>query len=140
MTSLVQSIVSTILCCAIAFGHAPAWLHVAGCEDGCGSMLAQVPQSTGAICPHSCCHDTSQPTVSASADESTDSPVSSSVPHDSDTCATCQSLAGSFGVIPPGMVTLSPERASVPVSLSSAEAAVAGSISIAKPRGPPAAV
>ncbi|TWU43845.1 hypothetical protein Q31b_13770 [Novipirellula aureliae] len=124
MTSPVRPLLASLLCCVIALGHSPAWLHVATC--GCTHVDAAVSLATSPgstrhdHCSH-CCghvengHVESGPTENAPtenggvASHDGDQPVAivsvSSSPahehghgHDSEACAICHSLASSCGV------------------------------------------
>ncbi len=145
MPSRVQSLLTSIMCCVIAFGHAPAWLHVATCDDGCGTaLLSNVAspvadaETSVSACPHGCCHHAAKVDLSSEAQSPTDLPSKPSDHHDSDTCAVCQSLAGSNGVVSFVCASLALEYLCEPAFICADRAAVEASISIAQPRGPPA--
>lgn len=93
---LTQSAWAILLCCVIALGHAPAWMHVATC--GCthvdpAAQLTITSCSTGHDhCSHCCGHVDDDDSVLADQDQK------SGHEHDSDSCAICQSLASSCGV------------------------------------------
>ncbi|WP_146516058.1 DUF2946 domain-containing protein [Rubripirellula amarantea] len=109
MTSLVRPILSSILCCVIVFGHAPAWLHVATCDTCCDDSSGSL-SSSGIVGSYACsCHshhcDTShhhdsKKTESAECGDASpcDTPQEGE-PHDSDSCPICQSLASPCGFV-----------------------------------------
>ncbi|GAA5505418.1 DUF2946 family protein [Novipirellula caenicola] len=136
MTSLVRPVLSSILCCMIAFGHAPAWLHVATCEGGCGEVAVSDAPST--TCSHGCCHHSSSAADSDKPIEDPDRPAEPADQHDSDTCALCQSLASSIGVVSVSTTTLAPEYVCEFLLVGTDQDPVVAPFSIAKPRGPPA--
>ena len=129
MTSLVRPILSSILCCMIAFGHAPAWLHVATCEVDCGDTSGVSSDSLTAC---GCCHHSDEPA------ESSSQPDAPADHHDSDSCAACQSLAGSIGVVSLSETTLAREYVCDLVFVRAEQDPIVASCSIAHPRGPPA--
>lgn len=128
MTSLVRPLLSSILCCMIAFGHLPAWLHVATCGDGCGNTPVAVAEDTS--CSHGCCHHSDD---SAEPNSLPEAPAD----HDSDSCAACQSLASSIGVVSLSETTLAREYVCEPVFARVDRDPIGASFSIAQPRGPP---
>lgn len=149
MTSLVRPILSSILCCMIAFGHSPAWLHVATCEDGCGdATVSDVADSNTSIaeCSHGCCHhasntgDWSDAAASEldSADDQSDSPVDPSGHHDPDSCAICQSLASSIGIVAVSETNLAPQYVCEILLIGCDQHPTIAFFSSAAPRGPPA--
>ncbi|WP_390895602.1 DUF2946 family protein [Stieleria tagensis] len=122
----IRPVLAAILCVVAALGHAPAWLHVAGCHD-CAPIAAEPDSSCGNSC---CLHH-------HGADESKRDGESPEVPHDSDSCAVCQSLACPVGVgwtsEPPSVFDAAPESAVVHSSRVLHELWLASS----RPRGPP---
>ncbi len=122
----------------IAFGHAPAWLHVAGCEHGNHLVEASTyrPQDDACCCHHGHDHQASE------AEEGEPNPASRGHQHphghDSDTCAICQSLVAPTGV----KLDLDPvvhDEGLVAVAAIAELSAPAPTLrSIPQPRGPPA--
>lgn len=93
MTSPVRSTLMSILCCVIALGHAPAWMHVATCDGHC-SYASVENGACGSGVSHSCgCH--SHGSDATAKDDRPDPPPA----HDSDSCHICQSLAAPSGVV-----------------------------------------
>ena len=122
---LVRQFGFILLCGLVAFGHAPAWIHVAQCTD---SSVAATSE-TG--CKHCCCNHVKS-----------DKSEQKSESHDegSESCAICQSLASATGVITRlgsdicfkfcVEITRTPERFLVE----------SNPLSVARPRGPPVLV
>jgi hypothetical protein len=99
MTSLVRPFLSSMLCCVIAFGHAPAWLHVATCDDH-GSEASFFAKLGSATTAHTCgCHGHACDPSPTDGDTSQESSPHESKSHDSDNCAICQSLAAPSGFV-----------------------------------------
>ena len=122
----------------IAFGHAPAWLHVATCEDGCGDAVVAVPDDSVTACSHGCRHHASDASDSKATSEESGLPANPADQHDSDTCAVCQSLAASIGVVSLSATTLAREYVRERLFFGADQDPVVASLSIAQPRGPPA--
>ncbi|WP_345321575.1 DUF2946 family protein [Novipirellula rosea] len=144
MTSLVRPVLSSILCCMIAFGHAPAWLHVATCEGhshakACVSSDSVSSEKTEPTCSH-CCHHhhdddasaTDQDRLRIAGDDG------SHHEHDSDNCLICQSLASPCGVTWQLSLPIVTGLVSQPALLPAESVFASASLSIANPRGPPA--
>lgn len=138
MTPLVRPLLSSILCCVIAFGHAPAWLHVATCEDGCGATSVATTPESSVDCSHGCHHHPTESLVATQGETASPPPAAPAGGHDSDTCAVCQSLASSNGVVSLGPTTLAFEYVCEPSFVCADRLPVEASIAIAEPRGPPA--
>lgn len=143
MTSLFRPLLSSILCCVIACGHAPAWLHVATCdghshaEDVCGE--ANVSSSTSETeCSH-CCHPrpTLGPVSSGQNDVQIDNDGESHGEHDSDNCFVCQSLASPCGVTSEFVSSIVTGLVSQPSALPGECIFASAALKIAHPRGPP---
>ena len=92
MTLHLRPIVAALLCGILALGHAPAWLHVASCDD---HALVDRSAETEPVDQSHCCHDHGADQSTEAGDESSDD---SSNHHDSDRCATCLSLAAPSGL------------------------------------------
>ncbi|QDV12599.1 hypothetical protein CA51_24850 [Rosistilla oblonga] len=136
MYSSVRPILSSMLCCVIAFGHTPAWMHVATCDGDCKVLDAAIVQARS-VCSHGCDHHV---VAHESTDNSADSPSSAPAEdHDSDTCVICQSLANSCGPVSLDLQLLAPEYACEPAYELATPLPIDASIAIAQPRGPPAA-
>ncbi|WP_145117146.1 DUF2946 domain-containing protein [Rosistilla oblonga] len=123
MTSLFRPILPSLLCLVVAWGHAPAWLHVATC-DGHGHHHA-----AASVCSHGCHHH--------AGDDSKTSDGESHHQHDADDCPICQSLASPSGVnwnLDPSLLSDRLVQSSDPILDA---VAVAATLSIARPRGPP---
>ncbi|TWT93529.1 DUF2946 domain-containing protein [Neorhodopirellula pilleata] len=140
MTSFVRPLFISLLCGMAAIGHAPVWLHVAGCDHEShlrvavhSSLNEQAPSTEKGDCHHGCCHHN---TVEAEgvADESSDH---SHDGHHSDSCFLCQSLGVPNGVgwqlTSPSVVLAGVEITKIP-SLIAPESSFR---SIPHPRGPP---
>ncbi len=154
MTSPVRPFLSSVLCCAIALGHAPAWMHVATCDGHSHSMVTKNVANPSSGCSH-CCHQhhgdgRADDTVAGFAVTENapvghsptrgGGPVGSHDEHDSDDCLICQSLASPCGVTwkLESLLLLSVvvQPALLPIERSFASP----TLSIAHPRGPPVAV
>lgn len=138
MTSFVRPIVASLLCAMAVIGHAPSWLHVAGCDSEKSRQLSGASGPEGSDCHHGCCHHASPVADRPDAEESSQKPDDHRGDHDADTCALCQSLGLPNGVTwkldLPSIVLLDLGVAKIP-SLAVAEST---SLSIPRPRGPPA--
>ncbi|WP_417746867.1 DUF2946 family protein [Rosistilla oblonga] len=136
MTSLFRPILPSLLCLVVAWGHAPAWLHVATC-DGHGDHHA-----AASVCSHGCHHHAGDlPNAGdLQADESNAAGAcdgESHHHHDADDCPICQSLASPSGVnwnLDPQLLSDRLVQSSDPILDA---VAVAATLSIARPRGPP---
>ncbi len=94
MTSLVRPFLTSILCCVFAFGHVPAWMHVATCDDHCGHASIESDACSSDVV-HSCgCGSHGCDTVAADDEKPEQRPT-----HDSDICHICLSLAAPSGVV-----------------------------------------
>ena len=133
MTSTLRPLIACLLIGVAVFGHAPAWVHIAGCEHG--NVASTVEETV--LC-HSCCHHgdafASQP---KSSDHSKDAPLHQ---HDSDRCATCQSLATPLGVTWDFESRISCEIFVEQVKVITHHFLESTSLSIPQPRGPPISI
>jgi hypothetical protein len=137
MTSLFRPFLSTILCCVIACGHAPAWLHVATCDGHAHAKSIVLSEKAGASAH--CCHHhhDDEPQSSTQPDTKGDG---SNHEHDSGSCLICQSLANALGVTWDLSVSLPVDAVSQPAMLPVDCMFASASLSIAHPRGPPVLV
>ena len=128
--SIRHCLVATLCICA-SLGHAPAWLHVASCEDCLPKMAVEIDEESGAGCGHcGCTHHSSDLPL----DRPSDRPLE---PHDSEACSVCQSLACpvGFGELSFDPAVLGGVLRCVPVrSHAAPKIALLG---VAAPRGPP---
>jgi hypothetical protein len=139
MTSFVRPFVISLLCGMAAIGHAPAWLHVAGCDiESHLQASSEVDAANASDCHHGCCH---QPADVQSAESERHTDGDSTHPHgshDPDTCLICQSLGMPNGF---GWQLESPLSNQQLVELaiaSGVEPPATALLSIPQPRGPPA--
>ncbi|MGI9443641.1 MAG: DUF2946 domain-containing protein [Rubripirellula sp.] len=137
--TLLQRTLPSILCCVIAVGYAPAWLHVSVCHDhhavGSDGGNADLP------CLHRCGHSHSDATGIPGDEALTDTDEQpSGHGHDSETCFVCQSLGNANGLTLQWDTPLQSTRLCEPVFTPGEFALVGPSLSIAQPRGPPARV
>ncbi|WP_146522530.1 DUF2946 domain-containing protein [Stieleria varia] len=146
MTSFVRPFVISLLCGMAVFGHAPAWLHVAGCDHESHSQVASesVP-TTSVSCQHHCCHHAASAVEDAAEDVADSGPRNSTSEHsghshdghDSGSCMICQSLGMPNGIAwqldSPTIHHDSVER----IGISGVLAPESTSLSIPQPRGPP---
>ncbi len=134
--TLLQKSLSSILCCVIVLGHAPAWLHVTTCHD---HQLAGVSDdNAGATCRSSCNHLHGSEATAAPEDGLQDADNNQSHhEHDSDTCFVCQSLAQATGVVWELVEPLAAIGVYPLGSVPSEPLCTGTSHSIAQPRGPP---
>jgi len=138
MASFVRPIVISLLCGMAAIGHAPAWLHVAGCDHAShwqvNSEAASIDSSD---CHHGCCHHATVETNRGPEETTEEGSSHSHDGHDSGSCVLCQS----FGV-PNGVAwqlpTLSVIRTDFEITeISGLVAPESNFRSIRQPRGPP---
>lgn len=130
---LFRPLLIAVLCCVVAFGHAPAWLHVATCHEAtCAeSSSHEVVRGVNTSGCHSCCGHANpfagrsseagssrqQDEPSSRVSASLQTPESSSSQpleeHSSDGCMICQSLFSATGNVEmegPGCAALRPFR------------------------------
>ena len=137
--TLLQRTLPSLLCCVIAFGYAPAWLHVSVCQNHHEAALdgAQV----GASCTHSCGHshnDVKRIEGNGALPDPNDQP--SEHGHDSETCFVCQSLGNANGLASQWEMQLQSTRLCEPVFITGEFHLVQTALLIANPRGPPVRV
>jgi len=155
---LLRPLLTAVLCCVVAFGHAPAWLHVATCGKTSGGVGEGCETIVGGHC---CCKHTNpfagrsvskvaggitkvRPKVNA------DEPMSSRmvgelVPtadlpiddHSSDDCVICQSLMTAVGEIDLGQVESDFEQPIFITSVGPSNRLSDGVSSTLHLRGPP---
>ncbi|WP_146457774.1 DUF2946 family protein [Rubripirellula tenax] len=132
MTSLVRPILSGMLCCAIVFGQAPVWMHVATCDEHSHAdhALTESPD-------FSCCHHVHGGEESASLVQKGFPSGDSSDEHDSDNCPICQSLASPCGLAWPIQIPRVEGNSSKPVRLPAQSVLTSAFLLTADSRGPP---
>lgn len=139
MTSFVRPIVISLLCGMVAIGHAPAWLHVAGCDHARHLQIdseASSIESSG--CQHGCCHHVNVETNRGAEEPVEEGSNRSHDGHNSGSCVLCQSLGVPNGVAWQ-LPTLSVIRADCEITeISRSLAPESNFRSIPQPRGPPA--
>lgn len=117
---MLRPLLAAVLCCVVAFGHAPAWLHVATCGSGISDVGDRCDSNTGGHC--GCKH--SNPFADRSAakqslaqqhtgdlqelpsDADSQSSPDSERPigeHSSDDCVICHSLMSALGQVDLGL-------------------------------------
>lgn len=120
----VRPFLTALLCIIAANGHAPAWFYVAR-GDAWVVEVASEP-----FCGH-CCHHRHNDVASERSEKRPETP------HDSDSCAVCQSLACPLGVTWEHSSTLATDIAAERVEAFFVAAAPELWIAAAHPRGPP---
>ncbi|WP_146402354.1 DUF2946 family protein [Planctomycetes bacterium CA13] len=138
MTSMIRPFLSSILCCVIVFGHAPAWLHVAICDGHSHTEAIVSGEKTEPTCSHCCHHHHDDASAIAKDRLRNAGDGGSHHEHDSDNCLICQSLASPFGVTWQLSLPLVTGLVSQPALLPADSVFASASHSIAHPRGPPA--
>lgn len=117
----VRPLLSAVLCCVVAFGHAPAWLHVATCGSGGSVVGDRCDSNSGGHC--GCKHtnpfadrSASKPSLAPQhtgdpqelpSDADSESSPDSGRPigdHSSDDCVICHSLMSAIGNIDLGPI------------------------------------
>lgn len=137
--TLLQRILPSILCCVIAIGYAPAWLHVSVCHDH--HAVGLDGGTTDLACLHRCGHSRSDATEIPRDGALTDTEEEPSEHgHDSETCFVCQSLGNANGLTLQWDTPLQNTRIREPAFTPGRHLVVRPSLLIAKPRGPPALV
>lgn len=129
---MLRPLLASLLCGMIAFGHAPAWLHVADCggEVHVGQVHRHADDEHDVCQHHRHDHASGDATQAGGHDESSH--------HDSDSCVICQSLAAptgfTFELTAPPTIGLVAE----PLAILDAARPADALLSIPQPRGPPA--
>ena len=138
MTSFVRPIAISLLCAMAALGHAPAWLHVAGCDHEKQQLASGASVSEVDDFHPGCCHHSLQNADRSDEHESSEKPGHSHDGHESESCVICQSLAVPNGVAWKldllSIVLRDCDFAKIPAIV----APESTSLSIPQPRGPPA--
>ena len=141
MTSLFRPLLSSLLCCVIAFGQLPTLLHVVTCH---GHAHSQRPdEEPKGSCSHGCHHHLAhkqQAVKSAQAAKSNveEGEETPAVPeHDSEHCPICHSLANPVGFVWNFDLPLVPECLNEFASICADRLPVKASYAIPQPRGPP---
>ena len=137
MTSPIRPFLSSILCCVIAFGHAPAWLHVATCDGHSHAKSSVSSEKTEPTCSHCCHHQHDDEEATGQELLRIDGDGGSHHEHDSGNCLICQSLASPCGVTWQINQTLVTGLVFQPAFFPSECLFASASLSIAHPRGPP---
>ena len=144
MTSLFRPLLTSLLCCTIAFGQLPALLHVATCDGHRHCELVGSEEEPSDACTHAC---QSHPADDDEANPSGQTEISHmyygeespAVPlHDSDHCVVCHSLANPVGIVWDFELPLVHESLSELASVCVDCLPVDPSVAIPQPRGPPA--
>ena len=135
-----RRLLSIVLCCVMALGYAPAWLHVATCDGHHASeRLAHADSTASCGCGHSHEHGGSGNVDLPAEDfEGTDSESTPANGHDSDSCPICQSLSNAKGVATKLHVPPVSSLVSWPISQPNDNIFVASAHSTVQSRGPPA--
>ena len=139
MTSLFRPLLTSMLCCVIAFGHAPAWLHVATCDDHCGheSSAGHVDATPHAhVCPLSG-HGRQAAGTIEQVRLPSDVPLGAHTPHDSDGCGICQSLAAPCGFADAIVASPTYGVSCESIDLQKPAVEIASQLSLPPLRGPP---
>jgi len=141
MISLFRPLLSSLLCCVIAFGQLPALLHVASCHGHAHCQRVGVEKDSSQVCSQGCHQHLSFNSVEG--DESCvvqdeESPV---VPlHDSEHCAICHSLANPVGLAWNFEMSLVQECLCELAIIRADRLPVEACVTIPQPRGPPVLV
>jgi hypothetical protein len=137
--TLLQKSLPSFLCCVLAIGYAPAWLHVSICHDH--HATGDDVETAEFSCLGSCSH------AHASASHESDAAGSqgaegqpSEQQHDSDTCFVCQSLGNANGLTPEWDIPLQSTSFCEPTSIPNEFTFVGPCLLIAEARGPPSLV
>ncbi|MBM3965029.1 MAG: DUF2946 domain-containing protein [Planctomycetes bacterium] len=139
MSSLFRPLLSSLLCCVIAFGQLPALLHVATCHGHAHCHRVVAEQESPDVCSHGFHHYTSESKGRSSSDRVVRNEESPAVPlHDSEHCAVCHSLANPVGLIWNFELPLVQECLVELASICADRLPVEASFTMAQPRGPPA--
>ena len=143
MFSSVRTVVASLLCGVAVLGHAPAWVHVAGCDHGSCKVSAPVGQSCSPGCHHHHHHAASDEHDSDEHDSDVNGDSakgdSSGHHHDSDLCVICQSLAAPTGVFWQLEVSLDSEACGELVQDLKTIKVRSNLELVPQPRGPPVA-
>ncbi|MAI31324.1 MAG: hypothetical protein CBE00_02720 [Planctomycetaceae bacterium TMED240] len=133
MNSL-QRFLPSFLCCVIALGYAPAWLHVSVCHD---HHAATGDEKADISCLSSCSHTHDSLPQNAESEGSQPADDQSNE-HGSETCFICQSLGNANGLTLQWDADLSPEFLSSPTCSCNELTFVEAPLLLTGPRGPPA--
>ena len=138
--TLPPRLLSIILCCVMALGYAPAWLHVATCDGHHASeRLAHADSTASCGCNHSHEHGGSgNVDLPAENSEGTDSEGTPDNGHNSESCPVCQSLSNANGVGTKLSVPPVGSLDSWPISQANDHIFAVPSHSTVQTRGPPA--
>jgi hypothetical protein len=160
MTSLFRPLLTSILCCVLAFGHAPAWLHVVTCDDHCGHATTaghaadsdkhthvcplQGHQSHPAVTPSTEKPSTEKPSTEKPSTEkieqfgqSLNASSGTHTPHNSEGCGICQSLAAPCGFADATFASPASGVSCKTVVLWKQFAEISSQLSLPPLRGPP---
>jgi len=145
MTSLLRPLLSSMLCCVIAFGQLPAWLHVASCHGHAHCVRVAAEKDSADVCSHGCHHlSTNREADNSRRGEATRVVRSREAPavpsHDSEHCVTCHSLASPVGLVWNLELPLVQESLYELAAICVDRLAVEPSFTIPQPRGPPVVV
>ena len=135
--NLLPRFVTSILCCTIAFGHVPAWIHVSDCDSSCHLTVSAFECMGNSCCSHHCHHQDDQSSDLAHDGLRVDASESSSRQHDCEGCAICQSLNNHYGMTWQFVYLSGVGAVYQPARLPAERLLVSASFSIVHPRGPP---
>jgi hypothetical protein len=136
--NLLHKIIPSFLCCVIAIGYAPAWLHKSTCHSD--HAVGSSAQSTF-HCLGGCSHSKVNlpPDLDLNGPEGTENKPAEQQ-HDSETCFICQSLGSANGVTSHWDTPVEATIAVEPSSIPNESNFVGPSLSVVQPRGPPVRV
>ena len=138
MTSLFRPLLSSLLCCVIAFGQLPALLHVASCHGHAHGQRLGVDKDSSEVCSHGCHGHPSDNLVRAGKSPGSQNEESPAAPqHDSEHCAICHSVANPVGFVWNFEMSLVQECLCELATIRADHLPVEASITIPQPRGPP---
>jgi hypothetical protein len=127
-----------MLCCVIAFGQVPAWLHVATCDDHSHATVDCSSDQPKSVCSHCSDHHVNDKSTLVEQDGTQVVGASgTNHGHDSAHCLICHSLASPCGVTWKLCGRVFTDFVSEPAVLATERVLSSASFSIAQPRGPP---
>ncbi|MGI9473625.1 MAG: DUF2946 family protein [Rubripirellula sp.] len=137
MTTLRLVFVS-LLSSMIFIGHAPAWLHLAGCSHGSDVLWTASEAVEGNVCSHGCLRHNDADTQSGDFGSVEESSLPAEHEHNSDTCAVCQLLVAPTGLQWQNEVVVVGDVGLFQAPIADPLGAIAAQILLPQPRGPPA--
>jgi len=141
MISLFRPLLSSLLCCVIAFGQLPALLHVASCHGHAHCQRVGVEKDSSQVCSQGCHQHQNDILVRGEKSHAVQNEESPAVPlHDSEHCAICHSLANPVGLAWNFEMSLVQECLCELAIIRADRLPVEACVTIPQPRGPPVLV